>query len=348
MVERDDEGNTVLYYAAENPESVTAILELLPENDHITLLPFAIERPELLRAVLEFYPENERLALVINRDGSGDTILHEAVVEYPDSFRVALELLPQNARLAAVIATDAEDNTVLHKVADDYPETLRIALELLIENDRTEALHATNGNNTVLNLAANNPASLETALELIPQNQRFAALLERNDQRYTVLEQVVMYEQGKLKAILQLFYRDITDSNLNGISRLLDYVASNSFNLLTQTNFDRIIRLNGDTADSVLRALETPRAHSEILLPQESFSVLISSDRPADFVQGLLTEQELIGRERFDEFGSPGSIAVAAAGPDTRQYRPATVAVAAGVPPVSSTAVDVIATLPNP
>ena len=76
----DLRGNTVLHYAAQNPnpESLRTILELLPEKDHIEAVkvkdPYghrvlhyaarAAQNPDSLRAILKLLPEQDRIEAV--------------------------------------------------------------------------------------------------------------------------------------------------------------------------------------------------------------------------------------------------------------------------------------------
>jgi ankyrin repeat protein len=240
ITKKDNNGNTALHLAALYPESLKAILELLPENERLlavkeknnngdTVLHKALYYPKLLRVILELLPEDARIAVFNEKNDNGDTSLHQ-VAYYPESLRVILDLYPENERLAAVKEKNNDGDTLLHK-ATSYPESLRVILDLYPENERLTAVKEKNiFGNTLLHNAANNPESLRVILDLYPENERLAAVKEKNNNGDTLLHKVTSYPES-LRVILDLYPENerlaaVKEKNNSGdsiFSRALSY-----------------------------------------------------------------------------------------------------------------------------
>ena len=194
----NEDGDTVLHYAAHNFESLKVILELLPEGQRLeavkfadnngnTVLDYTADKLESLKAVLELFPEGQRLAAVKLPDKYGNTVLHYAA-DKVESLKALLALYPEGQRLAAVKLADNYGDTVLHKAAHNF-ESLKAVLELLPEGQRLEAVKFANNNgNTVLHYAADNVESLKAVLALLPEGQRLEVVKLANNYGDTVLD----------------------------------------------------------------------------------------------------------------------------------------------------------------
>ncbi|MBA2710269.1 MAG: hypothetical protein H0U57_06740 [Tatlockia sp.] len=178
---KNNNGNTLLYVAANNPESLKVILALYPEQDRLaaiqvkdnygrTLLHVAANNPESLKVILALYPKQDRLAAVQVKNDYGDTLLHDAA-NNPEYLKAILDLLPEQDRLAAVQVKNNKVKTPLH-VAANKPESLKVILDLLPEQDRLAAVQVKDINgNTLLHDATNNPKSLKVIRESLSKEQ---------------------------------------------------------------------------------------------------------------------------------------------------------------------------------
>uniref|UniRef100_UPI001056C557 ankyrin repeat domain-containing protein n=1 Tax=Legionella sainthelensi TaxID=28087 RepID=UPI001056C557 len=176
--QKNRHGETALHLAADNSETLKAILALLLENQGLeavmvqskegnTVFHYAADTPESLKIILVSLPENQRLEAVMVQSKEGNTVLHEAA-NTPESLKTILELLPENQRLETVMIQNKSGNTILHKVASNAG-SLKAILALLPENQRLEAVRIQDEyGKTVLDRAAMNAESLKIILALLP------------------------------------------------------------------------------------------------------------------------------------------------------------------------------------
>jgi ankyrin repeat protein len=183
---QDDEGRTVLHWAADDPESLKALLSLYPEQERLeavkaqddegtTVLHQAADNPESLKTILSLYPEQERLEALKAQDNDDGTVLHWAA-RNPKSVKVLLSLLPEKERLDALKVQNNRDTIVLYWVFDN-PESLKAILSLVPEKERLEAVKLQDSEGkTVLHWAADDPESLKPILSLVPEEERILIL----------------------------------------------------------------------------------------------------------------------------------------------------------------------------
>src|SRR3989338_6084267 len=214
VLEKNNDGGTVLHCVTSEPASLKQILELLPEKDRLTsvieknkdggtVLHDAVSRPRSLKQILALLPEKDRLMSVIEKNKDGSTVLHCATSE-PESLKQILELLPEKDRLMSVIEKNKDGSTVLH-CATSEPESLKQILELLPEKDRLMSVIEKNKDgSTVLHCATSEPESLKQILELLPEKDRLTSVMEKNEDGSTVLH-CVAYHSESLKQLLALF-----------------------------------------------------------------------------------------------------------------------------------------------
>lgn len=180
----DDYGWTILHHAADDPELLEVILELLRKDQRLaaiqvlaenikgtTVLHLAVNNLESFETILALLPKKDRLPALQLADEDGNTLLHQAAGN-PKFFKALLELLPVNDKLTALRLTDKNGDTVLHQAAGN-PKFLKAILGLLLENQRLIALEVTDRDGVpVLYHAAENPQSLKAILGLLPELQR--------------------------------------------------------------------------------------------------------------------------------------------------------------------------------
>src|SRR3989338_5123803 len=213
VLEKNNDGGTVLHCVTSEPASLKQILELLPEKDRLTsvieknkdgstVLHDAVSRPRSLKQILALLPEKDRLMSVIEKNKDGSTVLHCATSE-PESLKQILELLPEKDRLMSVIEKNKDGSTVLH-CATSEPESLKQILELLPEKDRLTSVMEKNEDwSTVLHCVAYHSESLKQLLELLPAKDRLTAVMEKNKYGDTVLHRAA-FSSGSVKQILEL------------------------------------------------------------------------------------------------------------------------------------------------
>ncbi|CAM2881329.1 hypothetical protein [Legionella worsleiensis] len=182
------EGKTALVWAAENYESLTTLLDLIPEHMKLdavnvidesgrTLLFYVVQKPELLRTVLEIYPKHQRRDAVMLIDYMGKTLLHHAATQI-DSLLLLIPVYSPQDLLHVLRMKDSNRKTVLHWAAKN-PETLKVVLCLYPEKERfDEVIKADKLHQSTLNYAARNPESFIVLLECLPQIDRIEILNE--------------------------------------------------------------------------------------------------------------------------------------------------------------------------
>ncbi|AUH72581.2 ankyrin repeat domain-containing protein [Legionella sainthelensi] len=242
--QKNRHGETALHLAADNSETLKAILALLLVNQGLesvmvqskegnTVFHYAADTPESLKIILASLPENQRLEAVMVQSKEGNTVLHEAA-NTPESLKTILELLPENQRLRAVMIKNEDGATVLH-LSTRNAESPKIILTLYPENQRLEAVMVqSKEGNTVLHYAADIPESLKIILALLPENQRLEAVMVQSQDGNTVFHYAADTPES-LKIILASLPENqrleaVKVQNNYG-NTVLHYAARNSENL---------------------------------------------------------------------------------------------------------------------
>jgi hypothetical protein len=216
---RNNKGESALEKAAVNPEVLKAILDLIPQEQHLqalaeakgdkTLLSFSAQNPESLRFLLSLIPEDKRLEQVSIQDFLGQTPLHNAAQNH-ESLKMLLNLYPENEAPKAVMVKDNEGRTVVH-FAHQNPESLRMLLNLYPMEQRLELLKMpTKSGQTLLHKAASHPESLSILLSLYPENNRLEALKAQDNRGRSVLEMAASHFPKSLETLLNLLPKELS------------------------------------------------------------------------------------------------------------------------------------------
>lgn len=112
---KDKYGDTPLYFAANKPELLKAMLDILPEEERFaavqvkdkrceTSLDYATRNPELLKVILNLLPANDRLATVHLKDKYGKTLLHYGA-NCPETLKVICDFFSKEQAALLEIKT---------------------------------------------------------------------------------------------------------------------------------------------------------------------------------------------------------------------------------------------------
>jgi hypothetical protein len=137
---------TVLYNAYANPDSLKAILESFPIEKRLNLiektadengdsiLHYAALYPQSLEVILNLLPEHQRLEAILLPNKCGDTVLHWVFNDRDESLTKSLKLLlaslSKDHLLQAINTPNINGKTVMHLVAK-APSSLKTLLQFL-------------------------------------------------------------------------------------------------------------------------------------------------------------------------------------------------------------------------
>jgi hypothetical protein len=108
----------------------TQLLEFLQkqkDNDGQTVLHYAIQNPELFELILLKVPEDQRLAALQTKNKDGNTVIHSAL-DHPESLHVILQLVGKDA----LQITATNQKTVL-QAFEELPENKLISFKNILE-----------------------------------------------------------------------------------------------------------------------------------------------------------------------------------------------------------------------
>lgn len=134
--EKNQQGKTVLYQSISEPAALKIILDTLnPEQrskaikEEKNALYHAIENPESLKIILESLSSKEVLELILERNKTGNTLLHQ-VARDANLLKIVLNALPKEQRLSALTTLNHSKNTTLFFMST-FTQSIQVALRSL-------------------------------------------------------------------------------------------------------------------------------------------------------------------------------------------------------------------------
>ncbi|WP_133130426.1 ankyrin repeat domain-containing protein [Legionella yabuuchiae] len=301
----NNNGENALHLAATNPESLKAILGVLPDAERFIAVKFgnknghtvmhkAATSPESLKVIFELLTKSERHQALKIAGQDGDSILHK-VVSNSESLKVILGVLPEAKRLEALKISDKFGKMVLQN-AYLIPESLKVIFELLTEAERLQAVKMTDQDgDSILHKVASNPESLKIILGVLPEAKRLEAVKMTNGHGHSVLYDASCNPES-LQIILGVYpeaerLEAVKMNNKYGQNLLLHQAASNPESLqiilgmYPEAERLEIVKMTDQCGQTLLQNINT---HSESL----------------KFILGLYPETERIETVKMtDQYG---------------------------------------------
>ena len=208
---KNEKRETVLHTACSNPESLQLILkklnseqcliDLMDESNgkFMKVLDLAANEPKSLKAILDILPEHKRIDLLKRCDLFTTNL---------ESIKIILELLPDKDRMSFINITDRDEFRVLD-ARRDKPEFIEAILMPLSQEERLIALKGnTWDTDMILHEATNKIECFNMIWSLLSKENRELALCEKNKAGKT-LKEIVNADKRLLNIIQSYQEREV-------------------------------------------------------------------------------------------------------------------------------------------
>ncbi|MFA6301757.1 MAG: hypothetical protein WC627_01310 [Legionella sp.] len=191
------ENDTIMHLAAQTPETLQTVLNLIPPEQRVTalllinaedhtVLERTAQNAECFLIALSYFPKNKQKYKQFRRkDKYNRTILY--ALEELTSIKTILDVYSPELKLLAMTEKDSENKSVLHSHIEN-PDCLRFILDLLPTEQRILAMDQLNEQKECfLHQAIQQPESFKVILQAYPLNKRFNVLKRYNNYGETII-----------------------------------------------------------------------------------------------------------------------------------------------------------------